>query len=207
MSLDNALRYVFRNYSTLFLLVALIAVPLHLAYTFAYRDVVAVGDLHHFIAELPLARKVAGVGRGRLAESKTAWLGVTAIELALIPLFAGAARRTVEVDAAGGLPKVIDSLAHAWPGRKRGAPRAAGGLAERLAALAGGLVLGLAAGWLFRRIGLVLSELVGRERLWVVVGLAEGMARAVGAPLALVSLGCFARAPSPPESSWSSSVP
>ncbi|MBA3349071.1 MAG: hypothetical protein H0T12_00805, partial [Actinobacteria bacterium] len=112
--LNNTLRTVFRNFSTLFLVVAVLVVPVHLAYTLIYKDVAQVEELHPYIENLPRGRQVQGVGRAGLAEARRRFVWVTVAELLLLPLLAGATRRVVAVDVAGGLPGVIDAYRHVF---------------------------------------------------------------------------------------------
>jgi hypothetical protein len=72
--LDDALRATFRNYSTLFLFVAAVAVPLHLAHAYAFRHVLAVSDLHPAIEALDRGEFVRSVGPGALARARTSFL-------------------------------------------------------------------------------------------------------------------------------------
>ena len=205
MPLDNALRYALRNFSTLFLVAALVTVPLQLAYSFVYRDVVAVGELHEFIAELPQGRKVSNVGRGRLEESRDVWLGLALLELVLVPLGIRATARVVAVDAAGGLPGVLDAWGHALSPRRGPWPPWPWAGAGRLGAIAGGFLIAVAVGWLTQTIGLILAELFGVARPWLWAGLTHGVALAAGAPWALVVFVSSAYKPSSTERGWSSS--
>ena len=81
MLVDRAFRFVFRNFSTLWLIVATIVFPLHLAHGFAYRDVIAVRELHGAIEHFPAYLKVKGVSAARLSAARTSYAALTAVEL------------------------------------------------------------------------------------------------------------------------------
>jgi hypothetical protein len=187
MSLDWTLRFVFRNFATLFLLVALFAVPLHVGRAFAYRRVVGMWELHPAIAELPPDELVRGVGAADLQTAQSALLAVIVLELALIPLLAGAARRIAQREGAGLLPTVADSLAHSLAAWRRPAPNCAPGM------LAAGLVLAFAMGLLVHSTGRLLAEPVPEVVAFAPIGLAEGLAAAVATPFFLVPLALLPR--------------
>lgn len=185
--LDNVLRIVFRNFSTLFLVVAVLVVPVHLAYTFTYKDVAQVEELHPYIENLPRGRQVQGVGRAVLAEARRRYVWVTVAEALLLPLLAGATRRVVAVDAAGGLPGVIDAYRHLLskqlgPARRKASP------AARMGAVAAGVLLALVIGWLVQTIGLLGAEVGPDGARWLIAGIARATAFAAAAPFALVPL-------------------
>jgi len=187
MSLDSTLRFVFRNFATLFLLVALFAVPLHVGRAFAYRRVVAMWELHPAIAELPPDQLVRGIGAADLQSARSALLAVIAIELALIPLLAGAARRIAQRDSGGRLPTVADSLSHSLGAWRHPAPNCTPGI------LTAGIALAFAVGMLVHRTGSLLAEPVPDVVAFVPIGLAEGLAAAVAAPFFLVPLALLPR--------------
>jgi hypothetical protein len=180
MSLDRAFRATFRNFSTLFLLVASLTVPLHLAYSVAFRDVVAVGDLRSAIERFPPHRKVHGVGRKRLHESRVAFIGLSLLEVALIPVLVRATERVLEVDEQGGVPSVLDAYRHVVQPR----PRQGIGFARVVAAV----VVAITVAFLAERIGLLLTEPVPRTLDFLAAGLVRALSRAVGAPFALSAM-------------------
>jgi hypothetical protein len=178
MPLDGALRATFRNFSTLFLLVAVVAVPLHLAHSYAFRSVIEMRELRPDIETFGPHKLVKGVGRRDFdAARRTGW-ALTALELALIPVLARAARRALEVDESGGVPTVLGAL--------RESPRGAGvlGALRRAPGYALGLaVLAVVVWWLARTVALVLTEMVPDPLSFAPLGLAEGAARALGGAL------------------------
>jgi hypothetical protein len=187
MSLDWTLRFVFRNFATLFLLVALFTVPLHVGRAFAYRRVVGLRELHPAIAELPPDRLVRGVGAADLETAQGALLAVIAIDLALIPLLAGAVRRIAQNEAAGRLPTVADALGHSL-----GAWRSPAPISSRTTLLAG-VVLAFAIATLVYRTGVIVAEPVPEAVAFSPIGLAEGLAAAAAAPFFLVPLALLPR--------------
>jgi hypothetical protein len=186
--LDRAWRATFRNFSTLFLVVAVVTIPLHLTLSYLFRDAIAVGELHPQIAELPRRLQVHGVSAKVLDRFHLWTLGVVALEVVLIPLFARASARVVEVDAAGRLPSATDAWMHA--------ARTAGGAAHALAHLvnlAMGVAVAVATGWLWRAIGLTLAAPLPDEIVWAAVGAVEGAAWGVGLPFLLVCINLSSR--------------
>jgi len=185
--LDNMLQTVFRNFSTLFLVVAVLMGPVHLAYTFTYKDVAQVEELHPYIENLPRGRQVQGVGRAVLADARRKFVWVTVAEVLLLPLLVGATRRVVAVDAAGGLPGVWDAYRHLLT-RRVGPPRRMPSPATRLALLASGIVLAVVIGWLVQTIGLLGAEVGPDSARWLIAGMSRATALAAAAPFALVAL-------------------
>jgi len=187
MSLDRTLHFVFRNFATLFLLVALVTVPLHVGRAFAFRQVISVREIHPAIAELPPNRLVRNVGASDLDTSRKALLAVIVVELMLIPLMAGAVRRVALSEAAGRLPSVADAWGHSLGAWRRAVPRAGP------ATVVAGLVLALAVGALAWRIGMIVTEPVGGTVAFVAVGMVEAVSAALAAPFFLAPLALFAR--------------
>ena len=101
--LDHSLRLAVRNYSTLFLFVLLLVMPLHLAYTYAFRDVFSISELHPQIENLTGERRVHGVGPDDLSAARLTLLALSAAELTLVPLLARGARAAFARDSAGGV--------------------------------------------------------------------------------------------------------
>ena len=178
MLTDRALRTTFRNYSTLFLLVALLTVTAKIVYGFVYRDVL---ELHDFVRELKASRTVNGVTRQDLEAAERSALFITVVQVLLAPLLVGAARRIIARDEAGEVPTVPDGLAH---------PRRGGGLSFRwgtqeLIAVILGLVLAAAVSFLALRVGLLIAEPLPDRWNFVTLGLVRGLAPALGAPFLL----------------------
>src|SRR5687767_4032250 len=109
MLLDRSLRLTIRNFSTLFLVVFIAIVPLHLLYGLVFGDVLALRELHPAIAEFPESRLVRGVGKADVARAEIWFWIVALIELALLPLSVRATRQVVAMDAAGEVPTAIDA--------------------------------------------------------------------------------------------------
>ncbi|HEX2234755.1 MAG TPA: hypothetical protein VHK89_00625 [Actinomycetota bacterium] len=178
MLLDGALRATFRNLSTLFLLVAVVAVPLHLAHAYVFRSVIEMRELRPDIETFGPHKLIRGVGRRDFdAARRSAW-GLTALELALVPLLARAARRALEVDEGGGIPTALGSLRE-----MRRAPGVLGALRRSSREGVAIAVLALVVWWLARTVGLILSEAVPDPVSFAPVGLVEGAARALGGAL------------------------
>ncbi|CAN5564892.1 hypothetical protein BH24ACT26_BH24ACT26_00730 [soil metagenome] len=181
MVMDQALRATFRNFSTLFLLVAIVTIPLHLAHAFVFRDVIAVGDLHRDIESFPEGRQVQRVGLAELRAARLSFLALTLVELAAVPLFVRAARGAIAADESE-----VPTVTGAWRGAlsrstqrpARPAPARAG--EGRLPMILAAAVLALAIGWLARAVGLVLIEPLDDLRSFAGVGLVEGACRALG---------------------------
>jgi hypothetical protein len=187
--LDRAWRVLFRNLSTMFLVVGVVTMPLHLVHAFVFRDAIAVAELHSEIEELPEGLKVKGVGAEDLDRARIAGWVITALEIALLPVVLGATRRVIEVDDTEGVPGVIDAYRHAGAGR--GAPlRPPSGSAPTLIMA---IVVGVAVGWLARAAGMLVVEPLGATWAWVGFGLVEGGSRALGTMFFLVPVIDLAR--------------
>lgn len=179
--LDQSLRATFRNFSTLFLMAAIITIPLHVGHSFVYRGVIAVQDLHSDIETFPAGRQVHSVGREQLDDARIAFWAITALEVLLLPLVAGAAGRVLEVDARGGLPTVVDAWAHP---RLR-APERPGPPVLWPVPVAAALALGV---WLLvERIGMVVVEPLPDVVSFAGTGLVLGISRAASVPFVVVT--------------------
>lgn len=177
MLLDRCFRAVWRNYSTLFLIVATVTVPLNLAYAVTFRAVLAVNDLHPAIARFPPSRRVLGVGRDQVFTARLAFVAVVLVEILVAPLLARAAQRVLITDSSGAVPTATSAWRH--PGRRavllRPHPQGLGPL------VAAGLFTALVT-WLAVIMGLDASEAVGPSARYIAVGLAGGLAPALGGP-------------------------
>lgn len=111
MSLDDAWRAAFRNYSTFFLVVFVILIPLHLVYGLVFREVLAVRELHPAIAELPSTRQVRGVVPADLDRARLWFWILVVVEVALLPLMAKACRAVLDQDARGEMTTVTAAWA------------------------------------------------------------------------------------------------
>jgi hypothetical protein len=188
MPLDRSLRATFRNFLTVFFVVAIVSVPLHVGHGFVYRKVMNVRELHPDIEDFPERRKVRRVSAKNLDESRNAFLFVTVLEVVLLPLAVGATRRVLDVDGRGGVPGVLDAWAHSIRAWHRPVPDPGNSLAVVV-----GAVLGLIVGYLLERIGLLLAEPVPGSVAFAPIGLVQGMARAAGAVFLLVPLAQLGR--------------
>ncbi len=190
--LERAFSAAFRNFSTLFLMVAVFTVPLHVSYTFMFRDVIEVAELHSSIEEFPDYRQVKGVGPDELRTARLTYLGLSVLELALLlPLLARATGQVLAVDARGGVPTIPGALRSV----RRRHQGIAGTLLGALPSVVAAALLALTIGWLFERAGLQLVEAVPDEATWPLVGLIRGTARALAAPFLLVAIGSIAAVP------------
>ena len=175
MLVDRAFRFVFRNFSTLWLIVATIVFPLHLAHGFAYRDVIAVRELHGAIERFPAYLQVKGVSAARLSAARTSYAALTAVEIALVPLLAAATARVLEEDARGGVPGALRS----WGGLRRLRLRAQ---FRRPGPVMGAVAVSVAIGWLLETMGGLLLEPVPEGLQWVGGALVAGAARSLALP-------------------------
>lgn len=105
MLLDRVLRLAVRNFSTLFLVVFVVLIPLHLVYALFFHDVFAVRELHPAIAQFPESRMVRGVGRGDIAQARIWFWALAGLEVASIPLLLRPVRRVLVLDRAGRVPE------------------------------------------------------------------------------------------------------
>jgi hypothetical protein len=192
MPLDRVLAITWRNFATLFLMVALITVPLHVGRTFVYRKVIAARVLEPEIEAFPEGREVRGIGPDDLDASRRSLLVVTVVELALLPLAVGAVRRALSMDRRQGPPGILDAWAHSGSALLRSRET---GLSPSLGALTAGAVIGIAAGTLLQEIGVILLEPVPLYLTFAPLGLVEGAARALGGIFFLVPLALLGRRP------------
>lgn len=185
MPLERVLALTWRNFATLFLIVALVTVPLHVGRAFMYRKVIAARELEPEIEAFTEGREVRGIGPSDLEAARRSLVIVTIIELALIPLAVGAVRRTLWVDRWERPPGVLDAWIHSPQALLS---RADVGPATGLPALVGGVAIGLISGFLIDRIGMILVEPVPLYLTFAPLGLAQGVSRAFGAIFFLVPL-------------------
>ncbi len=182
------MRSTFRNFFTLFLIVAVWTVPLHIVYSYVFRDVISVADLHPAIETFPEGgRRVHNVGVDDLKRSRWTAIGLAVLELVLLPLWVRAARDVV----GGGLPSTsADVEPHAVPtvvGAYRSVsitrPARPRSSSEMLRWAVGAGLFALVVGLLVRRAGLLLVAPLPDENSFAWVGLVEGAARAVAGAL------------------------
>lgn len=192
MLLDRLLRLVVRNFSTMFLVVFVVIVPLHLIYAFFFLDVFSVRELHPAIADFPESRLVRGVGRSDVTQARIWFWVVVGAELLLIPLVVRALRRVLELDHEGLVPDALT----AWKttGSRTGLDISPPGASEVMGMILIGFVVG-ALTWLplDALVGLLPDTVVG-----VGAALADATSRAAGAAFALVGLALRSSRPSAP---------
>ena len=183
MLLDHALSTTLRNFSTMFLIVAAVTVPLHLAYAALFRDVLALSEIHVAIRQLPPAQAVAGVTANDVHRAEAAYLALAALELLLIPLLWRATSRAIDLDLAGRLP----SATEAWRLRRveRAPLQAPGGNAAIM--VTASVAIGVVVWVLAERIGLLIAEFLPARWFFVGAGLARGLSLALAAPFPLVA--------------------
>ena len=201
MLLDTALRRTLRNFSTLFLLVGVIGVAIHLVYGIVYRDVLAVEDLGVFISSLRPGVQVEGVSAADLAAARDNYLWVVVAQIAALPLCMAATHRVTAVDEQGGVPTVIDALTHPFGG---GRFRMGLGFRGARAAAAGALVA-VAIWWLVERGAILAIEPLPDRLNFIGFALARALALALAVPFALAPLSVAAR--QAPEASGRKSAP
>jgi hypothetical protein len=175
MPLDRALRATVRNFSTIFLLVALVTLPLQLIHAYVFRNVIAVSELHPAIETFPQERQVSGVGRRQLREAAVTYAVVNVIEIALLPWVVGATAQVMATDRRQGVPTVLRAL------QATGSSLAVARLTRlRRGPMLLAATLAVAVGWLLRVIGLIVVEPLPDSAAFAGVGLVEGLCRAVG---------------------------
>ncbi len=185
MLIDRSLRLTLRNFSTLFFVVAALTIPLHLAYSLVFGNVIATRELQDEIRAFPEHRQVRSVGRDQLRNSLIGFTLVTVIELAAIPFLVRATHRVLADDAEGEIPTAIEALRGI--GHRQDPQSFVPGAAGTIAAAA---ALCIVIGWLFERNGLLLLEFVSDARSFPFYGLVQGVSRAVAAPFFLVTWVC-----------------
>jgi len=182
MHVDQALRTALRNFSTFFLIVALVTVTLNLLWGVVYQDVIATRDIHGDIQNLPKGEGVRGVGKGAIERARYGGWIVLALEAALLPLMLRATRRAAEADEAGHIPTALGSWGAVIGRRSRESGERRISVAFAMAAFA--VVVWLLASLIGNLIAAVVSDGVA----WVVVAGVRGVALALALPFALVGV-------------------
>ncbi|MGI8406896.1 MAG: hypothetical protein ACR2L3_00050 [Actinomycetota bacterium] len=177
--LDRAFSAVFRNFSTLFLVAFLVAAPLHIGHAVMFEQVISLSELHPEIEGFPDERQVKSVGRAQLDAYRTASLAVLLLEVLLLPLMAGAARRAIRDDEEGKVP----TATRAWRGALGELSGLFSGAARRPGVLLGGAAAAVVIGLLARRTGLVLTGFIPDDSDFIGVGLTNSLAHALALPL------------------------
>lgn len=181
MSLDDAWRATLRNYSTFFLVVFVVLLPLHLIYGLVFHDVLAVRELHPAIAEFPSTRQVRGVGQSDVERARLAFWILLGLEVALLPLLAKACRAVLDQDERGE----VTSVKAAWRAvRGQPSPATYRPPAPILAGALGGALL--IAGLAELALGAA-ADLAPTAAAGVAFALASAVARSAGLPFLLVA--------------------
>ena len=183
MLVDRALKTTLRNFSTFWLIVAAVTIPLNVAWAFLYQDVIATREIHADIETLPTGDKVRGIDEEAIDQARYAQLIVLALEVALIPLLLRATRRAIEREAAGHVPTALA----AWRGIARSSgPRPPSRWRASVALPMAGFALVV---WMLASlIGGLLVDPAGDSVAWLVLALTRGGALALALPFLLVGL-------------------
>ena len=182
MELDRTLTTTFREFSTLFLVVFVLILPLHLIYGSMFQDVLAVRELHPAIAEFPASRQVRGVGQADVTNARLWFWIVIALEIALLPLIVKACRSVLDQARRGEVTSVKAALAAIRERRVTDAARP--NSAAWLPALIVALLIAAVAEITLRNI----SDFVPDEGAFVALALASAAARSCGIPFLAVAL-------------------
>ncbi len=187
---ESALQATFRNFSTLFLIVAVVLFPLHLAYGLTFRDEIAIRELHPEIAELPSDRRVRSVGAAEIDRARMAGYAVWLVEIALIPLFVKAARRALDATERGDMATVSG----AWKGAFRRDPQQ--WLSGGPAAVAWGAGMAVLVLLMIEVSGLLVADMIPDGSRFAGVVVVDTLARSAALPFVLTPL-AVGRAPNP----------
>jgi hypothetical protein len=177
--LERSFGHAIRNFGTLFLLIATFTVPLHLAYSLVFRNVIETRELHEVIATFPPSRQVRGVGQAQLTQARVGLIVVSLIEVALIPWLAAATAKVLRDEEEGEVTTVGAAL--------RGTFTFAVGRIK-IGPVAMAAVVALLIGFLLERSGLLLLEFVSDPRAYPFFGLMQGVSRALAGPFLLTTL-------------------
>lgn len=184
--LERAFRLTIANLSTLFLVVMVVVLPLHLAHSYWFKEVIEVAELHGQIASFPADRTVRDVGAGDLRDYLASLTVLALVELGLCLLLVRATRRVIEDDEAGRVP----TATRAWlTGLALGGPYLRSLTRDLGPLLVAGLVAA-AVGILAERIGLLVIQPLGDQRAWVGIAVVQATSRALAAPFFLVPWAC-----------------
>ncbi len=183
MLVDRALKTTLRNFSTFWLIVAVVTIPLNFTWAALFQDVIATREIHSDIESLPPGDPVRGVDGEAIDRSRYAQLIVIALELAFIPLLLRVTKRVIERDASGHVPTALG----AWRGVGRSS-EARSSAPWRLSVALAMAGFALVVGFLAALIGTLLAAPVGDAFAWLVVGLTRGAALALALPFLLVGL-------------------
>ncbi|MFP5297595.1 MAG: hypothetical protein ACLGHL_01230 [Actinomycetota bacterium] len=180
--LDRAFRTTFENLSTLFLVIAVVAVPLHLAHSYWFKEVIEVADLHDEIESFPPDRTVRDVGASDLRAYQTSLAVLAAAEVALLMLLVRPTRRVLTDAEAGRVP----TATRAWRTGFSGGGGYVSALARRPGPVLAAAVIAAVIGFLAEQVGLLAAQPLGDQRAWVGLAMAQSLARSLAAPFVLV---------------------
>jgi hypothetical protein len=181
--LDRSFRLTFANLSTLFLVVAVVAVPLHLAHSFVFKEVIEVAELHDEIEAFPADRTVRDVGPLDLRDYRLSLGVLSVLELGLLLVLVRPTRRVITDHLEGRVPTATG----AWA---RGLASGGGyirALLRRPGPLLAASVVAALIGLLAERAGLLAFQPLGDRSAWIGVALAGAVARSLAAPFLLVT--------------------
>ena len=118
MVLDRVFRTAWRSFSTLYGIVALVTIPLNLAYAAVFRRVIALAPTFAAIGGVPEHGALEGIGADEVGAARL-WFAVLVVaEAALLPVMARAAACAIEAEATGELPGILRSYARALSRRR-----------------------------------------------------------------------------------------
>ena len=182
MDLDRTLSTTFREFSTLFLVVFVVILPLHLVYGWLFQDVLAVRELHPAIADFPTSRQVRGVGQADVTNARVWFWIVIALEIALLPLIVKVCRSVLDQARRGEVTSVRTALAAIRQRRDVAVSRPDPG--TWLPALVIALLIAAVAEVTLRNI----ADFVPDDVAFVALALATAAARSCGIPFLAVAL-------------------
>ena len=183
--LERSFGLEIRNFSTLFLLIATLTVPLHLAYSLVFRNVIETRELHEVIATFPPVRQVRSVGQTQLTQARVGLIIVTALELAAIPWLAQATARAIRRRDDDSVMTLGMAFRGARPSLRLGRIQPG--------PLVVSAVVAFLIAFLVERSGLLLLEFVSDARSFPFFGLMQGVSRALGGPFLLTTIVCSQR--------------
>jgi hypothetical protein len=173
--LEAGLRSTFRHFWTFFFIAAAITVPLHLIYVFLFHNVIAIRELAPQIALFPSARQVHFVGPPQLQHARMALWVLDAVEVALLPLAIRAAGAVLEMDQKSEVPTALKAWRDSFRRhRMKFLPRSN-------SAFLIAVLIAVVVGVFLDAIARLIAEPIGTNWSFVVLGLAQGSARAASA--------------------------
>jgi hypothetical protein len=181
--LERVLSTTFKNLSTLFLVAFVVLLPLHLAHSFVFRNVIEVRELHDEIEKFPPLRQVRGVGTQQLDRARISFWILSLLEVAALPLGARAARTVIDDNRRSGVATVPSALAGIGS-RIEGTGWGHGAAG----AVIGAIVIGGASGWMLESAGSTLVQMLPDRAEFAWLALVQASARALGAAFVMTAL-------------------